>query len=79
MDKAFGYDHFLFFFFFFIGSSFTSKHLSCFSTTDKGKMTSTVVSKQNASFFLSLMGFYFFTSNILLSYVLVSKSFKMWI
>lgn len=58
MDKAFGYDHFLFFFFFFIGSSFTSKHLSCFSTTDKGKMTSTVVSKQNASFFLSLMGFF---------------------
>lgn len=35
------------FFFFNIGSHFTSKHLNCFSTAVKGKMTSTAVSKQN--------------------------------
>lgn len=34
-----------FWFCFNIGSCFTSKHLYCFRTADKGKMTSTVVSK----------------------------------
>lgn len=53
----------VFFFFFNIGSHFTSKHLNCFSTAVKGKMTSTAVSKQNIKniplwFFFFLMRFY---------------------